>query len=283
MSFADVDLDLLITLTALLVGGLTGIIGMWVERDPDRGTRVFMALATLCLLTTIVSMYQAVGEARDAAKQEEAMANMLQKLDTIMQTAGVEVPAINELVKGELASASRENPNLVKKVAQRVADSGGNPASVLGSYLPADEVKRIQRSGTLVVKKPVEEHKTVAVAEPPVRKSLQFGDAPARVRPEPPRPQPSAAIPTAVAPAAPPAEAPAAAVPPTAPDAVNPTVAPPAGATPPAAPPAAAPTPTPAPAAKPVRKPAVRKAVPRGDVDIYEEAEQDLRRTAKAK
>ena len=281
MSFSDVDFDLLITLTALLVGGLTGIVGMWVERDPDRGTRVFIALATLCLLTTIVSMYQAIGEARDAAKQEEAMANMLQKLDTIMQTAGVEVPAINELVKSELASASRENPNLVKKVAQRVSDSGGNPASVLGSYLPADEVKRIQRSGNLSVKKPVvEEHKTVAEAAPApvVRKSLEFGDAPARVRPEPPPASPSAAVATAVA-----AAAPAAVAPPATAEAVVPAVAPPAEVTPPpaAAAPAAAPAPVPAP--KPVRKPAVRKVVARGDVDIYEEAEQDLRRTANAK
>jgi len=147
MSFADVDLDLIVTLTALLVSGSTGVIGMWIERDPDRGIRVFLALALLCLLTTGISMYQALGEAREAAEQEEAMANVLQKLDTIMQTAGVEVPAINELVKSELASASRDNPDLVKKVAQRVSDSVGNPATVLSSYLPADEVKRIQRSG----------------------------------------------------------------------------------------------------------------------------------------
>lgn len=277
MSFADMDLDLLISLTALLVSALTGIVGMWIERDPDRGVRVFLALVTLCMLTTAVSMYQAIGDAREAAKQEEAMANVLQKLDTIMQKSGVEVPAINELVKTELASASRENPALVRKVAQRVADSGGNPASVLGSYLPADEVKRIQRSGTLQVKKPVEEHQAIAAAPPPEpRKSLKFGDGPAQIRHEPP-----AAAPVAVAAAAPnPApEAPAAELQPAAAEAV---AAPPALEAPqPAAAAAPAVVATPAPAPKPVapRKPVVRKAAPRGDVDIYEEAEQDLRRT----
>ncbi|HEX2675562.1 MAG TPA: hypothetical protein VHM19_02960 [Polyangiales bacterium] len=295
MHLPELDLDLAISLTALFISGLTAIVGMWVERDPERPIKLFTALAVLCLLTTVVSMWQAMGQAEEAAKQEENMANVLQKLDTIMQKEGVEVPAINDLVKNELSAASRDNPDLVKKVAQRVADSGGNPADVLGSYLPPDEVKRMARGGSLQVKKEPREtsssgggtHTAAAAApKPPPRRAMTFGNGPAVVRP----PEPTvAATPTAVAPpptAAPPVQPAPAVVPPPAEPVPAPVVAPAPAPVPAAPPPAAAPA-APPPSAAPAapappavkRKPVVRKPAPRGDTDIYDEADQDIRRT----
>jgi pilus assembly protein FimV len=147
---------------------------------------------------------------------------------------------------------------------------------VLGSYLPKDEVKRIQRSGSLAIKQAPEVKEAAAAAPEPPRKELKFGDGPAQMRRDE-KPPASALASASAAPVPAPVEA----------AAQQPAAAPapePPAATPPEQPPSAAvpSTPTPAsnpPKAAPKPKPVVRRPVPRGDVDIYEEAEQDLRRT----
>lgn len=246
MNLAEIDSGLMISLTALVVSGLAGIIGMWVERDEDRPLKLFAALAVLCLLSTVVSMWQAIGDWDESVKQEEAMANVLQKLDTIMQKSGVDVPGINDLIKSELADASRNNPSLVKKVARRVADSGGNPAAVLGSYLPAEDVNRMKQGGVLAGNQG---------SSGEGRKPLQFGGGPTQVRTNDTMQPLDAVTVAASAPSQP--------------------VAPPSAIEPPPVPSAAPATP----AASAARsKPTTKPSVAPSDHDIYDEAEADLRR-----
>lgn len=150
----DLDLDILITMIGLAVAGLAAVVGIWVERDHNKPTQYAWALSGLIVLASIVGMYQTYSDARAGEKLEADMARMLLTLDKIASAGGTENPELAEFMKTELSAQSRANPKVVEKLAQRVADEGGDPAEVLTKHMPASEVEGLSRSGALKTKPP---------------------------------------------------------------------------------------------------------------------------------
>lgn len=76
-------------------------------------------------------------------KMQEDLARMLVKLDEMATTS--EDPTLQEFVNTEVAAQSRSNEDVVTKVAQRVADKGGDPDAMLAKSLPEEERQRVKR------------------------------------------------------------------------------------------------------------------------------------------
>jgi hypothetical protein len=214
------SIGLIITLAGLGVAGFSSLLGVWLERDDDKPKKIAVALSTLIVLATGVGMVQAMMDEQDKEKMEGDLARMLQTLDKIASSSDIAIPELDALVKSELSAQSRNNPDVVKKMAQRVADEGGDPNAMLGNYLSASEVQSLGRKGELKVKPP-------AVAVVAVGKDAEKPRD--RVRPtladvaSGKAPPPSKAAPPTAAPTEPPAPPTLAAAPPT----EAPTAAPP--------------------------------------------------------
>ena len=86
---------------------------------------------------------------QDKQKMEADLARMLVMLDQIAGKNGGGSGELQALIKSELNAQSRSNPNIIKKVAQRISDDGGDPSSTLGGYLPKSEMEALNRKGTL--------------------------------------------------------------------------------------------------------------------------------------
>ena len=159
------SIGLIITLSGLGVAGFSSLLGMWLERDSDKPKKIAVALSILIILATGVGMIQGVLDDEDQQKMEGDLARMLATLDKIASSSDVAIPELDALVKSELNAASRSNPDIVKKMAQRVADEGGDPSAVLGGYLDASEMQKLGRKGSLKVKPPAVA--VMSVGKPP--------------------------------------------------------------------------------------------------------------------
>lgn len=212
------SIGLIISLAGLAVAGFSSLLGMWLERDPDKPKKIAFALSILILLATGVGMVQAMIDEAEQNKMQEDLARMLATLDKIASSSDVAIPELDNLVKSELAAQSRSNPDVVKKMAQRVADDGGDPNAVLGAYMSASEVQELGRKGGLKVKPPAVAVMSVGksaekprdrprptLADVASGKASLPGATPA---PKPVEPPPEASAPPTVA-AAPPTAAPA--------------------------------------------------------------------------
>lgn len=181
-----VNLDVMITEVGIFVAGFAAVLGIWLERDHSKPPRYAWWLSVLIVLATFVGMFQTLADAKEGAKLEADMARMLATLDKIAQNSDVEIPELNEFVKNEVSAQARANPDVVKKVAQRVADEGGDPAEMLGSYLPPSEVESVARKGALTLKAPkvkapppaggeAKEGEAATAENKPKRRKLEFG------------------------------------------------------------------------------------------------------------
>lgn len=134
-------MGLTIALAGLCVAGLASIVGIWMERDKARPIKWAAILSVLILIATIVSMVQSVLDARDAAKLEEDMARMIQRLDQIASaSAGSDNAELNQFISGELQAQSRANPDIVKRLQERVEADGGDASSLLGKHMDPSDV-----------------------------------------------------------------------------------------------------------------------------------------------
>lgn len=149
---SDLSMETIITIIGLAVAGLAAVLGIWVERDEKKPPRYAYALSILILMATVVSMYQSYADAIAGDKLQADMARMLATIERIATEAGDDNPELQEFMKTELTAQSRSNPKVVEKMAQRVADEGGDPAAMLQKHLPASEVEGLQRAGSLKVK-----------------------------------------------------------------------------------------------------------------------------------
>lgn len=96
---------------------------------------------------------------------ESDMARMLAMLDKIAAEHGDAIPELNDMVKTEIAAQSRANPNVVAKVAQRVADEGRDPVQTLSRALPPSEVQDLERRGRIKIAPPALALRPVAAPE----------------------------------------------------------------------------------------------------------------------
>jgi DNA repair exonuclease SbcCD ATPase subunit len=135
------DTGLLLALVGLGVAGLAAVLGIWMERDPNRPPRWAIALTILIGAATVVSLFQSVADAAAAAKNEEDLARMLQTLDRISTDSGGENPELANFISKEMATQTRSNPDVIKKMSARVSAEGGDPNDILARHLPASEIK----------------------------------------------------------------------------------------------------------------------------------------------
>ncbi len=181
------DWGFLMAVIAVSVAGIAAVVGLWMERDPNRPPKWAWSLSLLIVMTTIVTVatswwdtieddrreedaverhnveMKGADERQAALKNEtdllkqsaaeskvreekmaEDIARMLVHLDAM--AAESNNPALKAFVKTEVNSQSRGNENIVKKVAQRVKDAGGDPDAMLAKHLPKEELSRVVRN-----------------------------------------------------------------------------------------------------------------------------------------
>jgi DNA repair exonuclease SbcCD ATPase subunit len=135
------DTGLLLALIGLGVAGMAAVLGIWMERDPNRPPRWAIGLTILIGAATVVSLFQSVADAAASAKTEEDLARMLQTLDKIAAESGAEIPELSNYISKEMEAQTRANPDVIKKMTDRVSAEGGDPNAVLARHLPASEIK----------------------------------------------------------------------------------------------------------------------------------------------
>jgi hypothetical protein len=192
------DFDVMMALIGLTVAAMAAILGIWMERDPEKPPRYSYALSALILMATGVGMFQSWSDHQDSEKMKEDMARMLQMLDKIAQSSETEHPELNEFVRNEVTAQSRSNPRVVQKLAQRMADEGTDPSDMLGSYMPAADVEGLQRGGRLTVKAKAHATTAAGATTPAVvhRPRTRFGQPRPEAKPTP-TPTPTTATPPA--------------------------------------------------------------------------------------
>jgi hypothetical protein len=149
------ELDIVLTVTSIAVAGVTSVVGIWIERDPSRAKTLAFILSGLIVMASFVSITQSYMDERDKQKMEADLARMLVMLNQIAGQQDGESGELQALLKSELSTQSRNNPNVIHKVAQRISDNGGDPGKTLRGYLPKAEVDSLSRRGTLKVIKTV--------------------------------------------------------------------------------------------------------------------------------
>lgn len=149
-SLQSFDMDLVVTFTAVFVAGLAAVLGIWMERDQKKPPRYAWALSALILLATFVSLMQSFFDKAEQDKIKDDMARLLTTMDRLASES--DDPALLELVKSELNAQSRNDPDVVARVAQRVSDEGRDASEVLGRHLEAAEVEKVTRKGTIKAK-----------------------------------------------------------------------------------------------------------------------------------
>jgi hypothetical protein len=141
------DAGLVATVTAIFVAGLAAVLGIWMERDERKPPRYAYALSGLIVLAMLVSITQSYLDKIEQDVIKEDMARLLQTMDKLASES--DNPELLALVQSELAAQSRQNPEVVEKVAQRVADAGGDPTEMLGKHLGEAELEQVSRKGII--------------------------------------------------------------------------------------------------------------------------------------
>ena len=167
------DLDIILTVTSIGVAAVTSVVGIWIERDPSRTKTIAYILSGLIIMASFVSIAQSYIDERAKQKMEADLARMLVMLNQIADQEGGESSELQALIKSELNTQSRNNPNVINKVAQRISDNGGDPSRTLRGYLPKAEVESLSRRGTLRVKKTVAKKRTIKTPQPTSPKTLR--------------------------------------------------------------------------------------------------------------
>lgn len=167
-----VNVGLLVTLMAVFVAGLAAVLGIWMERDKTKPPRYAWALSALIVLATFVSLMQSYLDQREQDQLKEDMARLLATMDKLAFES--DDPALKELVKSELTAQSRQNPEVIDKVAQRVSDEGRDVGEVLGRNLDAAEAEKVARKSSV---KPKATEKVEKADEKPKKEEAKEQDA----------------------------------------------------------------------------------------------------------
>jgi len=202
-SLQSFDMDLVVTFTAVFVAGLAAVLGIWMERDQKKPPRYAWALSALILLATFVSLMQSFFDKAEQDKIKDDMARLLTTMDRLASES--DDPALAELVKNELNAQSRNDPDVVARVAQRVSDEGRDASEVLGRHLDAAEVEKVTRKGTIKAKateKVAEAPKTDEAPKRAARATADREDA-KETTAAPARPTAERAVPERAAPVVP--------------------------------------------------------------------------------
>jgi len=122
------SIELMVSFAGILVAGLAGSLGVWMERDREAPPRWAIVFSALIAAAVTVELGHAVMQASEDAETEEAMARVLEEL-TEMAESG-DNPALEQFVGSELAAASRNNPRMMKRLEGRMKASGRDPSTL---------------------------------------------------------------------------------------------------------------------------------------------------------
>jgi hypothetical protein len=119
---------LLVSMVGVIIAALAGVLGVWMERDPDGPRRwafVFSGLIVFASGGELINT--ATADARDNATDAK-LATVLEAMSEL--AAKGNNPALEQYVGAELAVQARANPTVVKKMEKSIAAKGGDPTAV---------------------------------------------------------------------------------------------------------------------------------------------------------
>jgi hypothetical protein len=122
------DLGLIVTFAGVIVATIAGVLGVWMERDRSAPPKWAWVFSGLIIVAMFIEMGHSSAAAAEGAAVDEKMANVLEQLATI--SAKSDNPALNSFVGSELAAQARNNPEVMEKVADKVAAKGGDPKAL---------------------------------------------------------------------------------------------------------------------------------------------------------
>jgi hypothetical protein len=122
------DIGMIVTFAGIVVAGLAGVLGVWMERDPEAPPRWAWVFSVLILVATGIEMAHSTVQAAEDGETEEAMARVLEQLTII--SAHSDNPALASFVSSELAAQARNNPGVVAKLEKKVAAKGGDVKAI---------------------------------------------------------------------------------------------------------------------------------------------------------
>ncbi|MCP4810156.1 MAG: hypothetical protein GY884_32870 [Proteobacteria bacterium] len=123
------DIGLFVTFAGVLVAGLAGILGVWMERDKNAPAKWGYIFSGLIVIATCVELSHGVAA---TAEQNETDAKLARALEAMAELAASgDNPALGQFVGAELAVQARANPDVVKKMEESVAEKGGDPKAIL--------------------------------------------------------------------------------------------------------------------------------------------------------
>jgi len=122
------DIGMIVTFAGIVVAGLAGVLGVWMERDPEAPPRWAWVFSVLILVATGIEMAHSTVQAAEDGQTEEAMARVLEQLTII--SAHSDNPALASFVSSELAAQARNNPGVVAKLEKKVAAKGGDVKAI---------------------------------------------------------------------------------------------------------------------------------------------------------
>ena len=111
------DLGLIVTFAGVIVAGIAGVLGVWMERDSDAPPKWAWVFSVLIVVATGVELSHSTVAASEEGETDEAMARVLGQLAVLSQNGGN--PALSSFVDSELAAQARNNPKLMDKVAKK--------------------------------------------------------------------------------------------------------------------------------------------------------------------
>jgi hypothetical protein len=122
------DIGLIVGFAGILVAGLAGVLGVWMERDREAPPRWAFVFSGLIAFAVLVEMGHAVAQASEDAETAEAMAEVLDQLAELADKG--DNPALEQFVGAELAAASRNNPRMMKRLEGRMKARGKDPSQL---------------------------------------------------------------------------------------------------------------------------------------------------------
>ena len=122
------DLGLVVTFSGIIVATIAGVLGVWMERERSAPPKWAWVFSVLIIVAMFIEMGHSSAAAGEEAAVDEKMANVLGQLATI--SAKSNNPALNSFVGSELAAQARNNPDVMDKVGEKVAASGGDPRAL---------------------------------------------------------------------------------------------------------------------------------------------------------
>lgn len=153
------DIGLIVTFAGVLVATLAGVLGVWMERDPDAPKRWAFVFSGFILVSSGVELLNSLDSAAEGARTDAKLATVLLAMSDLAAKGGN--PALEQFVGAELAVQARANPQMVKKMEKEIKAKGGDPTTItkraaegrrLASGLPAarpaaGERPRLARDG----------------------------------------------------------------------------------------------------------------------------------------